>query len=314
MYKKIMLLAVLLSFSNLSMATVHLCSVLPKVTDGCSFDDIGEDYGEFVESIAEVIASPYSGSFAPSCNVHDICYQTVGKTQQACDHEFRENLYDRCGPDPLCNVYADIFVEAVQANGIDHYNHGISNSILLVQQEERNITVESCVTTPKYTDRYNSDMLNYARNEFSSRVGRNPTTTEEFDLLNLYTLNENGSDDDYTNWASSVNNKIQNSYLYTSGPDAVFYKQSVTVRGWTSAFILDGSLSKGQPVNYKWHMAHNHQEEMDKDISKSTPPGGGMMYINGYLKVDNTDGNDYIIVDESFYVNSCTSSPCDIEP
>ncbi|GAA6173778.1 hypothetical protein NBRC116592_34480 [Colwellia sp. KU-HH00111] len=61
-------------------------------------------------------------------------------------------------------------------------------------------------------------------------------------------------------------------------------------------------------------MAHNHQEEFDKDISKQTPLAGGMMYISGYLRVDSTYGKDYIIVDESFYVNSCPSTPCNIEP
>ena len=222
--------------------------------------------------------------------------------------------YDECGIDPLCKVYADTFVEAVQSNGIDHYNFGINTSISFAEQAESNITVESCVTTPKYTDRYNPDMLDYVRTEFNSRVGRNPTTAEEFDLLNLYSLNESDSDDDYMNWENSVITQIQSNYLNTSGPEAIFYKQSVTFQGWTSAFILDGSLTKGQPVNYKWHMAHNHQEEFDKDISKSTPPAGGMMYFNGYLRVGNSDGKDYIIVDESFYVNYCTYTPCDIEP
>ncbi|WP_353539975.1 hypothetical protein [Colwellia sp. KU-HH00111] len=207
------------------MATVHLCPVTSKVINGCSFDDIGVNYGEFVESIAEVIASPYSGDFTPSCNAHDICYQTVGKTQQTCDHEFRENLYDECGIDPLCKVYADTFVEAVQANGIDHYNYGVNTAISFAGQAESNITTESCVTTPKYTDRYNSGMLDYIKSEFNSRVGRNPTTAEEFDLLNLYLLNESDSDNDYTNWKSSVIASIQSNYLNTSGPEAIFYKQ-----------------------------------------------------------------------------------------
>ncbi|KGJ99085.1 hypothetical protein [Thalassotalea sp. ND16A] len=312
MYKKALSLAVLLSFSNLSMATVHLCPVTPKVTDGCTFDDAGDKYGEFMESIIEVIASPYSGEFKPSCDAHDICYQTLGKTQAVCDHEFRENLYDECGVDPLCKVYADTFVESVQSYGIDHYNAGINISYSTATQAESNIITESCVTTPKYTDRYSSDMLNYVRSEFKSRVGRNPTTGEEFDLLNLYSLNENGSNSDYNNWTNSVTSHIQNNYLNTSGPEAIYYKQSETFRGWTIALKLHASLSKGQPVNYKWHMVHN--EEYDSDYRKQTPPGGGMMYIDGYLRVENADGKDYIIIDESFYVNSCSSTPCDIEP
>ena len=320
MYKKIMSLAVLLGFSNLSMATVHLCPVTPKFSNGCSFDYIGESYGELAESTLELLASPYSGDFQASCNLHDICYQTVGKTRKACDHEFRENLYDECGIDFACKGVADVFVEGVQNNGLNPYNDGIRDAIDIAAQAESNIETlspqedENCVTTPKYTDRYNPDMLDYVRNEFNSRVGRNPTT-EEFILLNLYTLNENDSDDDYTNWESEVISRIQTDYLNTSGPEAIYYKQSVIdPMGWVHAFILDGSFSKGQPVSYKWHMAHNHQEEFDKDIRKNTPPAGGMMYIDGYLRVDNTDGKDYIIFDESFYVNSCTSTPCNIEP
>ena len=134
-------------------------------------------------------------------------------------------LYDECGIDPLCKVYADTFVEAVQANGIDHYNYGVNTAISFAGQAESNITTESCVTTPKYTDRYNSGMLDYIKSEFNSRVGRNPTTAEEFDLLNLYLLNESDSDNDYTNWKSSVIASIQSNYLNTSGPEAIFYKQ-----------------------------------------------------------------------------------------
>ena len=68
-------------------------------------------------------------------------------------------------------------------------------------------------------------MLDYIKSEFNSRVGRNPPTAEEFDLLNLYLLNESDSDNDYTNWKSSVIASIQSNYLNTSGPEAIFYKQ-----------------------------------------------------------------------------------------
>ncbi|RHW76140.1 hypothetical protein [Colwellia sp. RSH04] len=312
MYKKIILLTSLLSFSSVSLATIHICPVIPKITDGCSLNLIGEEKGEVVETWAEILSSPYVGDFTESCNSHDSCYQTIGKTQQVCDHEFRENLYDECGLDPICKLEADIFVDTVQSYGKKYYNININNSASIVSQAEGNIASESCVTTPKHVNRYSSSMLNYVKNQFKSYVGRNPTTAEEFDLLNLYLLNENDSVNDYINWTNSVIPQIQNNYLNTSGPEAIYYKQSETYRGWTQAFIINAELSKGQSVQYKWHMVHD--EEFDSDYRKSTPPAGGMMYINGYLKVENSDGKDYIVIDESFYVNSCTSTICYTEP
>jgi hypothetical protein len=39
------------------------------------------------------------------------------------------------------------------------------------------------------------------------------------------------------------------------------------------------------------------------------------MYFDGYLRVNDSQGKyDYIIIDESFLVNSCTTTICEIEP
>ena len=58
-----------------------------------------------------------------------------------------------------------------------------------------------------------------------------------------------------------------------------------------------------------------HTEYTTSSFTKSTPPAGGMMYIDGYLRVQDANQKyDYIVIDESFLVNSCTTTICEIEP
>jgi hypothetical protein len=40
--------------------------------------------------------APDGTPFEPACNIHDICYETCGKTQEQCDNAFYENLKSLC--------------------------------------------------------------------------------------------------------------------------------------------------------------------------------------------------------------------------
>lgn len=47
------------------------------------------------------------------CNLHDLCYDTCGKSKEECDSEFRTCLMDVCGSHPCihaANLFADIVV------------------------------------------------------------------------------------------------------------------------------------------------------------------------------------------------------------
>ncbi len=52
-----------------------ICSTYQPYTDGCS------DYG--------VDDANFATDFEGACNVHDICYQTIGRSQRGCDADFR---------------------------------------------------------------------------------------------------------------------------------------------------------------------------------------------------------------------------------
>ena len=141
-------------------------------------------------------------------------------------------------------------------------------------------------------------------------MGRYPTTREEFTLLDLY--NKGTSAAKYTEWQADVVDEINREYLGTTGPEAIYELDANSFSGRISSITVNGASSKNE-AGYLWHMMHT--EYTTSSFTKSTPPAGGMMHLNGYLRVNDSQGEfDYIIIDESFLVNSCTTTICDIEP
>lgn len=313
-YTSKLMLIVSLSISSFtsSASTVPLCPIPSKVIDGCSFDAIGEETHELVESLAQILSLPYKKKFTSSCNKHDICYQTIGKSQKQCDLEFKADLYSKCKFDGACRLTAKAFYEAVNKFGSGYYRNVMNSSLSKAETLENNVDNESCISDAKYSELYKKEMVSSVNSEFSTRVGRAPTTMEEFDLLNDYRINPDNSINDFSNWRSRMISKINNQYIGTKGPDAVQYRYSQSdPTGWVHAFNFDAKYSQGGSLNYKWHI--NGSEIFESKFRKTTPPGPGLMILKGYLKVSNNYGKDFEIIDESFYVNSCRTAICNIE-
>jgi len=53
-----------------------------NIVDGCS-DEGGNDLN-------------FVTDFEGSCNTHDICYQTIGRSQSKCDSGFRNDMIESC--------------------------------------------------------------------------------------------------------------------------------------------------------------------------------------------------------------------------
>ena len=304
----------LLLFPFLVQAGPHLCPVKPLEDNGCSINELGDATHELVEQVARLVLSPYLSRFRSSCSTHDLCYETIGKTRYRCDMDLLNNLRDACSIDPICNLEAAAFHEAVSIGGKDNYNEGIDESLKELENLKGKVEKGECVSTPEYSERFSPSMLNYLKETFKFRVGRYPTTVEEFTLLYLYELDTSNSFDDLNKWKNDIEIYIDNHYLLTTGPEALYFMDANSQYGRVNSVTLNASESKGNDVKYLWHMVHT--ENTTDKFTKNTPPAGGMMYFTGYLRVEdsNEEKFDYIVIKESFLVNSCTTTICQIEP
>jgi len=316
--KKLFVFLFFTSFT-LQAAGPHLCPVLPLEDNGCSFEAVGDEVGEYLGSTSgdlvnfgvKILTGPYASRWKSSCSAHDMCYQTIGKSRKQCDGRFKSNLQSTCGADPFCHSEAELAYLAVRSGGSDNYLEGMEDSLKEIESLYSKVATEDCVSTVKYTKRVDATARNYLRQTFSDMVGRYPTTEEEFKLVDLYELGTSGSK--YTDWQSAVDNRINEEFLGTTGPDAVYLLQANTTPfGEIASVTVNGAYSKNK-IGYLWHMVHT--EYTSPYFTKYTPPAGGMMYFDGYLRVNDSQGKyDYIIIDESFLVNSCTTTICEIEP
>ncbi len=87
-------------------------------TDGCSIPVPGMN-------------AIYNGLFKSACDLHDICYDTVGTTQRECDANFYDNLMALCRLPGLgklrfgdCYLNANLMWAAVSAVGKSHFVDG----------------------------------------------------------------------------------------------------------------------------------------------------------------------------------------------
>jgi hypothetical protein len=102
----------LLPIDNLPVNATH------REVNGCG-DDTG--LGRFVPN------APTGADFRPSCDNHDRCYGTLGKSKSECDKQFHNELLGVCGRTfrtiitrPLrgvCNKVADVYYTAVLESG-----------------------------------------------------------------------------------------------------------------------------------------------------------------------------------------------------
>ena len=303
--KSLSTLILMILFSWQALAGPHLCPVKPLEDDGCSYDHAGD-----FEFITKLATSPYNSRWNSACSSHDTCYQTIGKTRKQCDETFKSNMQSACSIDPLCQTEAEIIYSAVRDSGGQYYRDAMGGSTDEIESLKDNIKVQACVSTSKYTGRVSTTALSYLKESFNDKVARYPTTEEEFTLLDEFPVST--SDSVYSNWQTTIDNKINQDYIGTTGPQAIYNLDANNTPFGIVSITVNGSYSKNTS-SFLWHMVHT--EYTTSSFTKSTPPAGGMMYIDGYLRVqDSNQKYDYIVIDESFLVNSCTTTICEIEP
>lgn len=88
--------------------------------------------------LAQIMTPIAANQFKVACDEHDICYDTLGKSQQECDKAFHSRMLGICASDhntilgkPLkiaCNGRADAFYVAVRDHGEDAYKNAQDNA------------------------------------------------------------------------------------------------------------------------------------------------------------------------------------------
>jgi hypothetical protein len=78
-----------------------------------SFNGCG---ASFVPDVFTDAADSVSG-FKDSCNEHDVCYKNCSVTREECEDQFRNNMYDECNGQFLCELLADLFYQGVTTLG-----------------------------------------------------------------------------------------------------------------------------------------------------------------------------------------------------
>lgn len=219
-------------------------------------------------------------------------------------------MQSACGIDPLCHAEAELIFSAVRDSGGQYYRDAMTKNTDEIKVLKTKIEDQVCVSTPKYTGRVSETALSYLKENFNEKVGRYPTTEEEFALL--YEFPVSTSDNVYSSWQATIDNTIIQNYIGTTGPEAIYMLNANSdPTGSIHSIIVNGSNSKNVD-SYLWHMVH--AESTASSVKKSTPPAGGMMHIDGYLRVQNVNQKyDYIVIGQSFLVNSCTTTICEIE-
>ena len=94
-----------------------------KRADGCS-----------VPIVSSRVTEALFGVFHNACNLHDLCYSSLGVNKEKCDKWFHTNMIQSCslptklgtpqGAPLLCKVAADIFYKAVKDHGGPSYENG----------------------------------------------------------------------------------------------------------------------------------------------------------------------------------------------
>lgn len=78
-----------------------------------SFNGCG---ASFFPDVLTDVADSVSG-FKDSCNEHDVCYGNCSVTREDCEEQFKNNMYDECNGQFLCERLADLFYQGVTTVG-----------------------------------------------------------------------------------------------------------------------------------------------------------------------------------------------------
>jgi hypothetical protein len=81
-YFNLCLFVIIISALSVNASAEPTCTAYQPYKDGCS------DYG--------IDGNNFATDFEGACNAHDICYQTIGRTQSECDSNFRNDLLSSC--------------------------------------------------------------------------------------------------------------------------------------------------------------------------------------------------------------------------
>ena len=141
------------------------CPTIPQETNYCTFDN--------VPNLANWIEDHYADKWKWSCNDHDRCYQTLGKSQLQCDQAWKSDAYDDCGSlDLVCRAAANRAYIELKDQGTPAYD---ASQLKAKQRSVAHITkIEQgqCVDEPHRQKIYASSLLSYIDGLYAAKRTR----------------------------------------------------------------------------------------------------------------------------------------------
>jgi Prokaryotic phospholipase A2 len=64
---------------------------------------------------------PLGFDFTSACAAHDVCYGLAVDTRATCDNVFRQDMYQTCDGNVVCERVADVYAWSVETFGSAHY-------------------------------------------------------------------------------------------------------------------------------------------------------------------------------------------------
>lgn len=236
-FRKLQYLLLSMTFAATALSPLaragDICAVTPPVSNGCS-----TYYTEYVNGAVAVFREVFNSA----CDRHDVCYELLGKTRDACDAEFRNHAKDKCdsainkwifpGEWSACRGAAESFAAAVSTFGSNAYAESQAASAVKSQQVAQQVANDECGTTPERTKIYSDEMISYVNSSFAARLGRAPSIYEQFAAINA-----NNPAADPQSWRASVDQYVE-SHRYLTPPSLTYSANSamghITLRAATS--------------------------------------------------------------------------------
>lgn len=285
-----------------------LCAPSPQPSDGCTTKK--------AEYLLPHIAV-FRDVFQDQCIRHDQCYGALGASMDECDDAFVREMKDRCN-DKFNKYWRPVEWSACRSAAEDFYlavrTAGVDAEFAEMQADAKNrslwarhyVSSESCGTTPERSQIYHPRLIEEVRAEFRAALGRNPTTFEFFDAVNLSDPDPTDAVTDPRVWLPGM----IRAYAATrpSTAPVASYSRAAT---WN----IELTASPADAASYYWRVGAYSETAPTMII-----PRGQSMYdrrytLEGFLVVRDAVGNrDLALVSEFVYEpGECSSRrglPC----